>query len=53
MFGGREERERNHKRPLMIENTLRVDGGRWVGDGLDGEWVLRRALVGMSTGHCI
>ena len=36
------------KRLLMIEKKLRVDGGRWVEDGLDGWWVLRRALVVMS-----
>ena len=34
--GGEEESETNHKRLLTIENKLRVDGGRWVGDGLDG-----------------
>ena len=34
--GGREDREINHMRLLMIENKLRVDGGKWVGDGLDG-----------------
>ena len=33
---GKGERQTNHKRLLMIENKLRVDGGRWVGDGLDG-----------------
>ena len=27
--------ERNHKSLLMIENKLRVDGGKWVEDGLD------------------
>ena len=32
----REERETNHNRLLTIENKLRVDKGRWVGDGLDG-----------------
>ena len=32
---GMAEKETNHRR-LMIENKLRVDGGRWVGDGLDG-----------------
>ena len=32
----KEERETNHKRLLMVENKLRVDGGRWVGDGLNG-----------------
>ena len=26
----------DHKSFLMIENKLRVVGGRWVGDGLDG-----------------
>ena len=34
--GGREERKTNHKRLLTRENKLRVDGGRWVGDGLCG-----------------
>ena len=34
--GEKEERGTNHKRFLMIENKLRVDRGRWVGDGLDG-----------------
>ena len=29
------ERETNHKRYLTIENKLRVDGGRWIGDGLN------------------
>ena len=29
------ERETSHKRLLTIENKLRVDGGRWVGDGLN------------------
>ena len=46
------ERETNHKRRSTIENKLRVDGGRWVGKGLDGGWVLRRALV-MGTGYCM
>ena len=32
---GREERETNHKRLLMIQNKLWVDGERWVEDGLD------------------
>ena len=34
---GKKEREReaNHKRPLVIENKLRGDGGRWVRDGLN------------------
>ena len=30
------EEEKGDKRLLMRENTLRVDGGRWVGDGLNG-----------------
>ena len=30
------ERETNHKRLLTLDNKLRVDGGRWMGDGLDG-----------------
>ena len=34
--GGKEERETNHKILLTIENELRIDGGRWVGDGLNG-----------------
>ena len=29
-------RETNHKRLLTMENKLRVDGDRWVADGLDG-----------------
>ena len=32
----RGEKETNHKSPLMIENKLRVDGGKRVGDGLVG-----------------
>lgn len=37
MGRGKRERERetNHKRHLTIENKLRVDGRRWVGDGLN------------------
>ena len=45
--GRREERQ-----AILIDRELRVDGGRGVGDGLDGGWVLRRALV-MSTGGCM
>ena len=45
-------RETNHKRLLMLENKLRADGGRWVGDGLDGGWALRKALV-MSIRCCM
>ena len=30
------KRETNHKGLLIIENKLKVDGGRRVGDGLDG-----------------
>ena len=33
---GKKERETNHMRLLIIENKLRVDGGRLVRDGLDG-----------------
>jgi len=51
--GKKGERETNHKRLSRIENNLlRVDGGRWVGDVLDGRRVYRRALV-MSTGCCM
>ena len=32
----RKERETKHKRLLMIENKLWLNGGRWVGDRLDG-----------------
>ena len=49
---GREEKETSHKRCLTTENKLRGDRGRSVGDGLNGWWVLRRALV-MSTGCCM
>ena len=35
-WGGREERETNHKRLLLIESKLKVDGGKRVEDGLDG-----------------
>ena len=51
--GEREERETNQKRLLMIENKLWVNGGRWVGDGLDGSWELRRALIMTSIGYCM
>ena len=34
--GEKREKETNHKRLLMIEKELRDDGGRWVGDGVDG-----------------
>ena len=34
--GGRGEREIEHKTLLRIQHQLRVDGRRWVGDGLDG-----------------
>ena len=33
--GGKREGA-NHKRLVIIENKLRVDGGWWVGDGLFG-----------------
>ena len=44
------EKETNHRRLFMTENKLRFGGGRWVGDGPDGWWVLRRALVMLSIG---
>ena len=50
IWEGGKRKEVNHKRLLMIENKLRVDGGRWMGDGLDECWVLRRAFE-MSTGY--
>ena len=52
MGGGKEEKERetNHKRLLMIENKLSVNGEKRVEDGLDGGWVLRRVHVMMSSG---
>jgi len=34
--GEKREREANHKRLLTMENKLKVDGQRWLGDGLDG-----------------
>ena len=50
MYGMGEKNERegetNHKRLLRIENRLKVDGGRWMGMGIeegpccDGHWVL-------------
>ena len=43
---GREKREaKQTPRDSRIENKLRVDGGREVGDGLDGCRASRRALV--------
>ena len=47
------EREANQKRLLNTntENKLRVAGGMLgAGNGLNQWWVLKRALVGMSTG---
>ena len=32
----KKERETDHKRLLKIENKMRVEEGKWVGDGLDG-----------------
>lgn len=34
------ERETNHKKLLMIKSKMRVGGGRWVGDGMVGGWIL-------------
>ena len=36
MEGGGEKRGKQTTRELVIENKVRVDGERWVGDGLDG-----------------
>ena len=48
----KKEREKPENRLLMIDNTQRGEGGRWVGAGLDGWWVTRRALV-RSAGCCM
>ena len=32
-------------RVLTMENKLKFDGGRWVENGLNRSWVLRKALV--------
>ena len=45
----KEDREANNYRLLNTENKSRVDGGRWG----QGEWTLRRALAGMTTGCCM
>ena len=50
---GREERETNHKRLIMMVNNMRVDRETQVGNGLDGRWVLKRSLVVMSPGCCM
>ena len=44
------EREVNHEKLLTIEKKVRVDGGRWVEDGLNRLWVLRKALFMISPG---
>ena len=46
------EKEANHERLLSTENKVGVAGGEVGGEGLDGGWALRRALVGMSIGCC-
>ena len=33
---GKEEKEKQTTRDLMIENKLKADAEGWVGDGLDG-----------------
>ena len=43
--GENREREANHKRLLMVDNRLRVDGERWVGDG-------RNEVRGIKEGTC-
>ena len=50
--GKRKERGEPENRLLKIENKLKVDGEKWVGDGLDGWWVLGNALVMMSLCCC-
>ena len=45
------ERDTGHKSILSIENKLRVDGGRWAGNGLD-EGRMLRTLV-LITGCCM
>ena len=42
-------REKNHERLLTIGNKLRVEGGRWVGNGVIGWWPLKKACYLMST----
>ena len=32
--GKKRKKETDHKRLLIIENKLRVDGRKWMGDGL-------------------
>ena len=46
MGGEKGEMETNHERLLKIENELRFDGRRWVGDGLD------NSLAGIKEGPC-
>lgn len=36
MGRGKKVRETNHKELFTIENKLWVDGGMWVGNGLNG-----------------
>ena len=36
MGGRKKERGKQTIETLKIENKLRIDGERWVGDGLDG-----------------
>ena len=43
--GGKGREGKKTMRLLMIENKLRADGGRGVGDGLDGRWVIGRHLL--------
>lgn len=44
-MGRGRETETNHKRLSTTENKRRVDGRRWVGEGLVGGGALRRHLV--------
>lgn len=43
-IGRKKEREANHKKLLTIEHR------GWMGDGLNRWWVLRKALVVLSSG---
>ena len=52
MAGKRKKKDQPEDSLLIIENKLRVTGGEGQGDGLNGRWVLRRAVV-MSPGCCM
>ena len=48
--GKKSERETRHGRLLALGNQLRVAGGAGMGDGVTGQWALRRARDVTSTG---